>query len=28
VIVLARGEKIAESPKEDTSIEELTALII
>jgi simple sugar transport system ATP-binding protein len=28
VIVLARGEKIAESPKEDTSIEELTDLIV
>ena len=28
VIVLARGEKIAESDKEDTSIEELTDLII
>ena len=28
VIVLARGEKIAESDKEDTSIEELTDLIV
>ena len=28
VIVLSRGEKIAESPKEDTSIEELTDLIV
>ena len=28
VMVLSRGEKVAESPKEDTSIEELTDLIV